>query len=101
MITPITRGSGNFIGFVDDKTVLKYPCIPGDLEPLHIEVWLFEVLGSHPRIITCRGLTEHGLLLQYALNGSLDRYITPKSDISLCQKLQWCRQAAEAVEYVH
>jgi serine/threonine protein kinase len=58
-------------------------------------------VGDHPRIIASYGLTEHGLILAYARNGSLYEYIDSKPSIFLWQRLQWCRQAAEAVEHIH
>ena len=97
----IGRGGESFIGLIDDFTVLKYPCIPGNLESIHIEAKLLEVLGNHPRIIASKGLTEHGLLLQRASNGSLSDYITSQSFISFDRRLRWCKQAAEAVSYIH
>ncbi|CAG7936707.1 unnamed protein product [Penicillium olsonii] len=97
----IVLGGGSFIGLIDDTTVLKYPNIPGDIEGIHVEAKLLEVLGSHPRIIASKGLTEHGLLLQRASNGSMYGYISSQPVIALELKLRWCRQAAEAVGYIH
>lgn len=97
----IGRGGECFIGVIDDSTVMKYPCIPGNHESIHIEAQLLEVLGNHPRIIASKGLTEHGLILQRASNGSLGDYITSQSFIPSDQRLLWCKQAAEAVSYIH
>lgn len=97
----IGRGGECFIGVIDDFTVLKYPCIPGDQESIQTEARLLEVLGSHPRIITSKGLTEHGLILQRASNGCMKDYITSQSFIPLEKRLLWCKQAAEAVSYIH
>lgn len=97
----IGRGGECFIGVVDDFTVLKYPCIPGNQESIQIEARLLEVLGSHPRIITSKGLTEHGLMLQRASNGSLNDYIASQSFIPLETRLLWCKQAAQAISYIH
>ncbi|KAJ5080867.1 hypothetical protein N7456_013577 [Penicillium angulare] len=73
----IDRGGQCFVGAIDDYSVLKYPCIPGNREGIHIEAQLLDILGSHPRIVTSKGLTDHGLILQRASN------------------------AAEAVSYIH
>lgn len=97
----IGRGGESFIGAIDDNTVLKYPCIPGNLESIRIEAQLLEILAGHPQIIASKGLTEHGLLLQRASKGSLRDYITSESPISHHQRLLWCKQAAEAVSYIH
>lgn len=99
----IGRGGGNYIGVLDETTVLNYPCIPGRDSSLEVESQLLEILGSHPRIIGAKGLTEAGLRLQYAVNGDLNRYITENASTPtpLDQQLQWCKQAAEAVAYLH
>lgn len=97
----IGRGGECFIGLIDQTTVLKYPCVPGDHDSIRIEARLLDVLGDHPRIATSRGLTEHGLLLQRASNGSLHDYITLQSSIPLERKLLWCKQAAQAISYIH
>lgn len=97
----IGRGGECFIGAIDDLTVMKYPCIPGNFESIHTEAHLLRILGTHPRIIASKGLTEHGLLLQRASNGSLSDYIASQSFIPLSQKLLWCKQAAEAASYIH
>ncbi|KKK14358.1 hypothetical protein ARAM_007758 [Aspergillus rambellii] len=97
----IGRGGECFIGAINDSTVLKYPCIPGNHESIHIEAQILDVLGSHPRIIASKGLTEYGLILQRASNGSLSDYIISGSFIPSHRRLLWCKQAAEAVSYIH
>ncbi|KXG51293.1 uncharacterized protein PGRI_095540 [Penicillium griseofulvum] len=97
----IGRGGECFVGAIDEFTVLKYPCIPGDCESIQIEAQLLKVLGSHPRIIAFKGLTENGLVLQRASNGSLNDYIASQSFIPLDRRLLWCKQAAEAISYIH
>ncbi|KAJ5544646.1 hypothetical protein N7535_006961 [Penicillium sp. DV-2018c] len=97
----IGRGGECFIGVIDDSTVMKYPCIAGNYDSIQTEAQLLEVLGNHPRIIAFKGRMEHGLLLQRASNGSLSEYISSQSSITLDQKLLWCKQAAEAVSYIH
>ncbi|EEQ32112.1 conserved hypothetical protein [Microsporum canis CBS 113480] len=98
----IGRSSGSFIGRVNESTVLKYPSIPGDYERIKIEAKLLAILGDHPRIISSKGLNEHGLALQYTRNGNLYEHITSKhATISLSQKLSLCKQASEAVKYIH
>lgn len=97
----IGRGGWCYIGLIDESTVLKYPKNPEEVDNIQVEARLLEVLGSHPRIIRSHGLTEHGLLLQYASNGNLSDYIAENPNISLEQKLHWCEQAAEAVRYIH
>ncbi|KAJ5852891.1 hypothetical protein N7534_005434 [Penicillium rubens] len=67
----IGRGGECFVGAIDEFTVLKYPCIHGEYERIRMEAQLLDVLGSHPRIIASKGLTEDGLVLQRASNGSM------------------------------
>lgn len=97
----IGSGTECFIGLIDNSRVLKYPRIPGNNASIEVEARLLTELGSHPRIVNSYGLKEHGLLLQYAPNGNLCEYITSNRSISLNQKLRWCKQAAEAVNYIH
>ncbi|PLN81868.1 kinase-like domain-containing protein [Aspergillus taichungensis] len=97
----IGRGGESFIGLVDESTVLKYPCVPGDRESIEIEAELLAILGDHPRILASKGLNEYGLMLQYAPNGNLYERVTSELASSFDQKLRWCKQAAEAVKYIH
>lgn len=99
----IASGGQCFIGAIDDSTVLKYPQIPEELEEsVHIESQLLEVLGNpgHPHIIASKGMTEHGLILQRA-SGCLNDYITSQTSIPFERRLLWCKQAAQAVSYIH
>lgn len=98
----IARGGDCWIGEVDDTTVLKYPQTQGKTKwGLHIEAKMFDVLGSHPRIVQSKGLTEDGLLLEFAPHGNLHDYLTAHPETSLEQRLTWCIQATEAIGYVH
>ena len=71
----IGSGTECFIGLIDNSRVLKYPRIPGNNASIEVEARLLTELGSHPRIVNSYGLSEHGLLLQYAPNGNLSEYI--------------------------
>ncbi|KAJ5175633.1 uncharacterized protein N7482_001510 [Penicillium canariense] len=97
----IGHGFMVWIGVIDEFTVLKYPHVPGDLARIQTEARILDILGSHPRIIASKGLTEHGLVLQRASNGSVSDYITSQSFIPFDRKLLWCKQAAEAISYIH
>lgn len=101
----IGLGSSTYIGAVDESTVFKYPVAPGeDLERLEIERKFFEIIGSHERIIGFKGYTESGLYLERARNGDLGRYLDPDNENpvpSIQQRLAWCREAAEAVAWIH
>lgn len=88
------------------KSVLKYPRVPREQwERLVIEERMYNILGSHPRIIACFGLDERGLKLEYARMGTVKSALQPSSksasSVSLTNRLKWCRQAAEALAYIH
>lgn len=118
----IASGGSNFIGLVDENTVLKYPNLPSgeslglDFENekvyrilrqehqlgLNVEEQILEILGQHHRIISFKGKHEDGLLLEYMPNGSVADYLynaNPRPSIK--ERLKWALQAAEAVAYIH
>ncbi|KAJ5432161.1 uncharacterized protein N7458_011317 [Penicillium daleae] len=100
----IGRGGASFIGVLDESTVLKYPCIPGNNEGIQTEARLLEAIGSHPRIIATEGLTKYGLVLQRASTGCLNDYIDYIASlpaIPFDRKLLWRKQTAEAVSVIH
>jgi serine/threonine protein kinase len=105
VVEVIGFGSSSFIGRLDDKTILKYPRVPGEQwERLVIEERMYKVLGSHPRIITCFGLDERGLKLEYAMMGTVRSHVQRSESIDsipLRDRLRWCRQAGEALAYIH
>lgn len=98
-------GSSAFIGAIDEYTVLKYPLQQGgDVARLKIESRLLEIVGEHPNIIKMKGFREdQGLLLEYATNGSLSTYIDNQhgNQVSLEQRLVWCREVVEALVHIH
>ncbi|KAL4790660.1 kinase-like protein [Aspergillus venezuelensis] len=106
----IASGGSSYIGEVDETTVMKYPRSPGeeeDLERLGIEKQIREVLASpgHKRIIAMKGSTEDGtgLYLERAINGTVADYLLESGlPVPLLEKrISWCREATEAVVYVH
>lgn len=98
----IAHGGDCWIGEVDDTTVLKYPQTLGKSnQELRIEAKMLDILEHHPRIVQSKGLTEVGLLLEFAPSGNLHEYLTAHPEITLEQRLAWCVQAAEAVDYIH
>ncbi|QUC18308.1 uncharacterized protein UV8b_02549 [Ustilaginoidea virens] len=49
-----------------------------------------------------RGLTDDGILLEFAPNGNLrDYYLVPHPETSLQQRMTWCVQAAQGINYIH
>jgi serine/threonine protein kinase len=97
----IANGGGCWIGEVDNSTVLKFPHTVEEMKCIRIESQILGVLGNHPRIIQSKGLTEYGLLLEFAPNGNLHDYLTTHPEVSLGQRLAWCIQLTEAVAYIH
>ena len=100
----IASGTSAFIGEVDESTVLKYPLDPGgDVSRLEVERQLLEIVGPHPRIIGLKRVSDTGLYLERAVNGTLAYYLLESANQppSTQQQLSWCREAAEAVAQVH
>ncbi|OAL45464.1 kinase-like protein [Pyrenochaeta sp. DS3sAY3a] len=99
----LASGSSAFIGEIDDSTVFKYPLAPGgEMIRLEVEGKLLEIIGRHERIIGLKGFSETGLYLERALNGTVADYIlTSDRPPSLKQRLTWCREATEAVAWIH
>ncbi|KAF1959390.1 kinase-like protein [Byssothecium circinans] len=96
----ITTGSNHYIGFVNESTILKYPHFKGGLSAVHVKSTILQRLGKHPRIVEFRGDHDDGLLLEYAVNGSLEDYIRRKG-ITMKEKIRLAKEAAEGVAYVH
>jgi serine/threonine protein kinase len=97
----IATGGGCWIGEIDDTTVLKYPQIRGDMSELRIEAKMLEVLGQHPHIVQSKGLTEDGLLLEFAPNGNLHHHLTAHPETPVEQRMVWCLHLTKAVHYIH
>jgi serine/threonine protein kinase len=70
---------------------------------LNVEYQILTALGNHNRIIQCHGLTKDGLKLEFAKEGSISSYMerTNASAIPVNVRLNWSRQAAEAVGFIH
>lgn len=97
----LATGGTNYIGFVDDNTVLKYPHDPKNVSQLDCEEKIYTHLGPNPRILEYKGKTEQGILLQFATNGSLAKYLQQDSLVSTTTRQKWALQTAEAVAYIH
>lgn len=97
----IAMGSNTYIGEVDKSTVFKYPHAPGDMTRLDMERKLLETIGPHERIISLKGSSDTGLYLERARNGNIGDYLSGNPLASVKQRLAWCREAAEAVTWIH
>ncbi|KAF1918357.1 kinase-like domain-containing protein [Ampelomyces quisqualis] len=99
----ITTGSCHYIGVVDKTTVLKYPHVKGPSPALDVEYAMFRQLGEEGKdhhIIEFKGKHQDGLLLEYALCGSLETYIR-ETDITREEKIRFAKETAEGVAYAH
>jgi serine/threonine protein kinase len=100
VIRRIGAGNSFFVGLLEDGTVLKYPLEEGkDMKSLTIENAIYEALGHHKRIVRCLGITERGLRMEFASQGRVTDYLSKGPSTKL--RLRWCRQAAEAVAFLH
>ncbi|TWU77384.1 hypothetical protein ED733_006057 [Metarhizium rileyi] len=100
----LASGTSAFIGEVDSLTILKYPLKQGgDSTRLELEHKILDIVGHHPHVIAQKGFTEAGLYLERATNGTIFQFLTEtkRRDISLQQRIAWCREVAEAIEHVH
>lgn len=100
----LASGTSVFVGEVDASTILEYPFKPGgDISRLDLEYKILNILGQHPRIIGYKGVTASGLFLERAANGIIYTYLTGSGQPTpfLQQRVAWCREVTEAVDYVH
>ncbi|KAL2185806.1 kinase-like protein [Thermothelomyces heterothallicus CBS 203.75] len=67
-----------------------------------VERQILERLGQHPRIVRYLGLQGDGILLSEASHGNLQEYLDEHHvSTPLDQRLLWCRQLTEALDYIH
>ncbi|KAJ5259551.1 hypothetical protein N7478_012532 [Penicillium angulare] len=112
------QGSTSLVAKIKPGTVIKSPRYSwwhsGATELHHfvtdvkhsfeVEEQLLNILGTHPRIVRYLGpsLYPRGLLFEEASDGNLQTYIDQHNDsIDLHLRIKWCRQAAEAIQYIH
>jgi hypothetical protein len=99
----LSRGACN-VGKLNGNLVLKYasdPNNPAYLMSIKVEARLLEVLGKHPHVVESLGLQDDGLMLKYYPNGTLRDYISLHPFLDIDQRLEWCRQLADTVVFVH
>ena len=75
-------------------------------EPMSIEgvrrgAQIYRHLGSHSSIIECLSNSDSHVDLVLAANGDLEDYVSSQPDTPTWVRLQFARQATEAVAYVH
>ncbi|KAH7309071.1 kinase-like domain-containing protein [Stachybotrys elegans] len=103
-------GSSGTVERVAPGLVLKQPLVfAGDVEASNrvansfsVERQILKRLGHHPNIVRYLGSQGDGILLAEASHGNLQTYLEAHAaTTTLPQRLDWCRQAAEALAYVH
>jgi serine/threonine protein kinase len=102
VIRRIGAGNSSVVGLLEDGTVLKYPLVKGEgRKSLTVEKAIYDALGNHERIVRCLDITKDGLKLEFASQGSVAHHIRKNSAPPTALRLRWCRQAAEAVAFLH
>ena len=102
VIAPCGVGGSCYVGRLADNAVLKYPLTMDEWPVVKAEGEMYRVLGLHPRILTCFGLDDHGLKLEFAANGTVKNFLQSNYiSLSPKQKIIWTRQLAEAIAHIH
>ena len=102
VVRPCNAGSTCYIGFLPgQKTVLKYAFNDDNRSYVEVEARIFDALGSHPHILKYHGKNEHGLILDYAANGSVKQYLEKTPSTPTKQRVTWCRELVEAMVHIH
>ncbi|KAK2005343.1 kinase-like protein [Colletotrichum eremochloae] len=102
-------GSTSIIEHVSPGVVLKQPLVflgQSEMDPrivncFSVERQILKRLEHHPRIVGFLGLRGKGILLSQASHGNLQAYLDNHPSTSLPQRLTWCRQVAEGIDYLH
>lgn len=88
----------------DPTSILKF-CSdnPKAISSLEQEKRIYAILGHHKYIATLRWVSDAGLCFEYYPLGSLRSYYQSMSSNPppLNQRIRWCHQLAEGVEYIH
>ena len=74
---------------------------PMSIEGVRREAQIYRHLGSHSSIIECLSNSDSHVDLVLAANGDLEDYVSSQPDTPTWVRLQFARQATEAVAYVH
>lgn len=89
--------ASNFVGLMENGcSVLKYPHSPNDLSALREEADRYIRIGSHDNIVTFKGMTNDGLLLEYCERGALHEVT-----LDISQKLRIAAQVVRGLVHLH
>ncbi|KAL2017170.1 hypothetical protein VTK56DRAFT_2539 [Thermocarpiscus australiensis] len=82
--------------------VLKVP-LPLDMyERAHdIERRVYRRLGEHKNLVAVVDMDEYGIYLQRAAHGCIREYYKGVGTATLSEKIKWCYDTAQVLEYVH
>lgn len=99
-------GGYNAIYTIPDRPneVLKVPKPREDCEIAHkIErrVTLHHRLGKHRNLVTVTGMDKYGIYYKRAMPGCLRLYYKDGGTATLEEKVKWCQDVADVLEYVH
>ncbi len=100
----LTYGSsGTLYIYRDRPEVVKIATTsPRSLANIEIEKRVYERLGtSHPNIIHCLRIEDYGIHLEWAEHGSIREYFRNNGVATLEERIQWCRDVADALQFVH
>jgi serine/threonine protein kinase len=81
----LAASASNFVGlFQDGQSVLKYPHrkTTETVLCLREEADRYIRLGPHPHLVTYKGFTEYGLVLEYCEQGALDAVIRSRNKLT-------------------
>ncbi|KAB8227260.1 kinase-like protein [Aspergillus alliaceus] len=99
----IAIGTTSSVYAIDSCFVLKRRPKPSDdfaHLAYNIEIRAYERLGNHPRIATCREVTENGIIIERG--ECLRKKIQSEGPKTTMQtRLRWAREAAEGLRYIH
>ncbi|KAJ9217055.1 hypothetical protein DTO166G4_1515 [Paecilomyces variotii] len=70
-------------------------------ETIRHEICVYERLGSHRGIISCLGVSEHGIELAFANQGNLGSYIENNPEPTESFKAAWILTLTDTLSYVH
>ncbi|PSN69596.1 kinase-like protein [Corynespora cassiicola Philippines] len=77
-----------------------WPCDPW-LHALEIEKTVYRRLGSHPNLARVAEITDYGIYFEKEELGDLRTYYEGGGEATLSEKVKWCYDLCQVVQYVH
>jgi serine/threonine protein kinase len=91
-------GSSSVVYLVDGNKAEKRFKSPGDLLN---ERTIYQILGSHPRLLTVHYIGADFIRMDWMRNGDLARFIQSHPEVAQRRKLHWITQIAESFNLLH